>query len=225
MLNNLNQYIDQTILKADAKIQEIETLIEQAKTYKFKAVCINPYYVRYCAEKLKDTNIKICTVIGFPLGANTTATKVFETQTAITNGANEIDVVINIGALKDKQENYLLEELKKIRQVCPKDIILKVIIETALLTEAEKITACKLVSEAQANFIKTSTGFVVNGGATIADVKLLKKHIAKNIAIKASGGIKTQAQALAMINAGATRIGTSNGINIVTNQSKNSNSY
>ncbi len=225
MINNLNQYIDQTILKADAKIQEIENLIVEVKTYKFKAVCINPCYVKYCAEKLKNTEVKICTVIGFPLGANITATKVFETETAIANGANEIDVVINIGALKDQQINYVLEELKKIRQVCTKNIILKVIIETALLTEQEKITACKLVNQAQADFIKTSTGFVANGGATVADVKLLKQHIAKNIAIKASGGIRTQEQALAMINAGATRIGTSNGINIVTNQSKNSKNY
>jgi len=225
MINNLNQYIDQTILKADAKIQEIETLIAEAKTYKFKAVCINPYYVKYCAEKLKNTKIKICTVIGFPLGANATTTKVFETKTAIANGANEIDVVINIGALKDQETNYVLQELQAIRQVCSKDIILKVIIETALLTEQEKIIACKLVSEAKADFIKTSTGFVANGGATVADVKLLKQHIAKNIAIKASGGIRTQEQALAMIAAGATRIGTSNGINIITNQVKNSNSY
>lgn len=225
MIKNLNQYIDQTILKADATVQEIETLIKQAKSYQFKAVCINPYYVKYCAEKLKNSGVKICTVIGFPLGANTTVTKVFETETAIANGANEIDVVINIGALKDNQENYLLAELKKIRQVCSKNIILKIIIETTLLTEQEKITACKLVSQAQADFIKTSTGFIIDGGATVADVKLLKKHIAKNVAIKASGGIRTQEQALAMINAGATRIGTSNGINIVTNQSKNNNNY
>lgn len=225
MINNLNQYIDQTILKADTKIVEIDNLINEVKTYQFKAVCINPCYVKYCVEKLKNTKVKICTVIGFPLGANTTATKIFEAETAINDGANEIDVVINISALKDKQESYLLAELKKIRQVCSKGIILKVIIETALLTEAEKITACKLVSQAQADFIKTSTGFVANGGATVADIKLLKQHIAKNIAIKASGGIRNQMQALAMIEAGATRLGTSNGVNIVTNQEKKSNSY
>ncbi|MDQ7982756.1 MAG: deoxyribose-phosphate aldolase [Spiroplasma sp.] len=225
MINNLNQYIDQTILKPDAAVTEIETLIDQAKTYQFKAVCINPYYVKHCTQKLKNTGVKICTVIGFPLGANTTATKVFETQTAIADGANEIDVVINIAALKNQQDSYLLEELKQIRQVCTKDIILKVIIETALLTEPQKILACKLVSQAQADFIKTSTGFA-GGGATVADIKLLKKNIAKNVAIKASGGIRTQAQAIAMIDAGATRIGTSNGVNIVNNQqSKTSGSY
>lgn len=221
MIDNLNQYIDQTLLKADASLGEIKKIIEEAKNHKFKAICINPCHVKFCATELKSSDVKVCTVIGFPLGANLTRTKIFETQKAIEEGAQEIDVVLNVGALKDNNQNLVLEELKQIRSVCTNDIILKVIIETALLNEAEKIVACKLVSEAKADFIKTSTGFAKTG-ATIDDVKLLKKYIAKNIAIKASGGIKTQEQALAMIEAGASRIGTSNGVSIVENSLGNS---
>lgn len=216
MVNNLNQYIDQTLLKADAKLEEIKELVEQARTYQFKAVCVNPCYVQFCVEALKTTEVSVCTVVGFPLGANSTAVKVFEAKQAIEDGAKEIDVVLNIGALKADNQNLVLQELQAMRAVCTNGIILKVIIETALLTEAEKITACKLVSAAKADFIKTSTGFA-SGGATIDDVRLLRKYVAKNIAVKASGGIKNQAQALAMIEAGATRIGTSNGVAIVTN--------
>ncbi|MGL5268555.1 MAG: deoxyribose-phosphate aldolase [Spiroplasma sp.] len=214
-VNNLNQYIDQTLLKADASLLAIKQIIEEAKTYQFKAICINPCHVKFCVTELKNTDIKVCTVIGFPLGANSTSTKVFETQKAIADGAKEIDVVINVGALKDNNQHLILEELKKIRQECP-NVILKVIIETALLTKAEKITACKLVSKANADFIKTSTGFA-SKGATVEDVRLLKKYISKNVAIKVSGGIKTQEQALAFIEAGALRIGTSNGVSIVSN--------
>lgn len=215
-IKNLNQYIDQTLLKADASVLAIKKIIEEAKIHQFKAVCINPCHVKFCATELKNTNIKVCTVIGFPLGANSTDTKVFETKTAIKDGAQEIDVVINIGALKDNNQVLILEELKKIRQECADNVILKVIIETALLTKEEKIIACKLVSEAKADFIKTSTGFAQKG-ATIEDIKLMKEHIAKNVAIKASGGIKTQEQAIALIEAGAIRIGTSNGVAIVSN--------
>lgn len=221
-IENLNQYIDQTVLKADASIAAIEKIIEEAKHHKFKAICINPCHVKYCATKLKNTDVKVCTVIGFPLGANSINTKVFETQTAIADGAQEIDVVINIGALKDNNQFVVLEELKKIRQECTNGIILKVIIETALLTETEKILACKLVSESKADFIKTSTGFAEKG-ATVEDIKLLKKHISKDVAIKASGGVKTQEQAIALIKAGALRIGTSNGVAIVSNFEGQSN--
>lgn len=222
MINNLNQYIDHTLLKADAKVADVKKIITEAKTYQFKAVCINPCHVKLCAAELKDSNVNVCTVIGFPLGANSTATKVFEAQDAINNGAQEIDVVINIGALKDDNQTLVLEELQAVRAVCNNGIILKVIIETALLTEAEKITACKLVSEAKADFIKTSTGFA-SQGATVADVALLRKYVAQNVAIKASGGVKTQEQALAMIEAGATRIGTSNGITIINNEAAKQN--
>lgn len=223
IINNLNQYIDQTLLKADATELEIKRIINEAKIYQFKAICVNPYYVNFCAEELKNTKIKVCTVIGFPLGANTTSTKIFETQKAIADGAQEIDVVINIAALKDNKHNLILEELKKIREAT-KDVLLKVIIETALLTEEQKIIACKIINEVKADFIKTSTGFA-NKGATIEDIKLLKKYIDKNISIKASGGIKTQNQALAMIEAGASRIGTSNGVSIVKNLESDFDSY
>lgn len=216
MIENLNQYIDHTLLRADAKQVEIKKLVDEAKQYQFKAVCINPYYVSFCATALKDSNVKVCTVVGFPLGASTTKVKVFEAQDAITNGAQEIDVVLNIGALKDGNEKLVLEELQQVRQVCTNGVILKVIIETALLSQQEKITACKLVSQAKADFIKTSTGFASHG-ATVEDVRLLRQHTDQAIAIKASGGVKTQEQALAMIAAGATRIGTSNGASIIAN--------
>lgn len=223
MINNLNQYIDQTLLKADATAAEISKLVQEAKTYRFKAVCVNPTYVPFCAEQLKDSDVSVCTVVGFPLGANTTATKVFEAQSAITDGAQEIDVVLNIGALKDQKQDFVLQELQAVRKVCAKGVVLKVIIETALLTEAEKIIACKLVSQAKADFIKTSTGFA-GQGATVADVTLLRKYTDQAVAIKASGGVRTQEQALAMIAAGATRIGTSNGVSIV-NQTTGTESY
>lgn len=223
MINNLNQYIDQTLLKADATVAEISKLIIEAKTYNFKAVCVNPTYVPLCAEQLKGTDVSVCTVIGFPLGANSTATKVFEAQAAIAAGAQEIDVVVNIGALKDQKQDFVLQELLAVRKVCANGVVLKVIIETALLTEAEKIMACKLVSQAKADFIKTSTGFA-SQGATVADVELLRKYTDQSIAIKASGGVRTEEQALAMIAAGATRIGTSNGVSIV-NRTTGSESY
>lgn len=213
----LNQFIDHTLLKADATEREIKKLISEAKQYQFKAVCVNPFYVKLAKENLKDTSVKVCTVIGFPLGANAWQTKVAETKQAIADGADEIDMVINIAALKDHNETRVLSEIKDIRKQCYQGIILKVIIECSLLNEEQKIQACKLVSQAKADFIKTSTGFA-NGGATVDDIILMKKYLDKNVAIKASGGIKTQKDALAMINAGATRIGTSNGIAIINNK-------
>ncbi|WP_375318058.1 deoxyribose-phosphate aldolase [Spiroplasma endosymbiont of Virgichneumon dumeticola] len=214
---NLNEYIDHTLLKSDATLAMIEKLCQEAKKAYFKTVCINPFYVKHAASLLADSNLKVCTVVGFPLGANATSTKVQETITAIKAGATEIDVVINIGALKDNNQAVVLQDLQDVRAVCPKNIILKVIIECALLNEEEKIIACQLVTKAQADFIKTSSGFA-GGGATVADIKLMKANIGPNVAIKASGGIKTKDDALAMIAAGATRIGTSNGILIIDNQ-------
>lgn len=213
---NLNEYIDHTLLKPDATLDMIKKLCEEAKQAYFKAVCINPYYVKYAANLLANSNVKVCTVVGFPLGANVTSTKVQETITAIKEGATEIDVVINIGALKDNNQSVVLQDLQAVRAVCPKNIILKVIIECTLLSEEEKIIACQLVTKAQADFIKTSTGFA--GGATEADIKLMKANIGPNVAIKASGGIKTKDDAFTMIAAGATRIGTSNGLLIINNK-------
>lgn len=214
---NLNEYIDHTLLKPDATLDMIKKLCEEAKQAYFKAVCINPYYVKYAANLLANSNVKVCTVVGFPLGANVTSTKVQETITAIKEGATEIDVVINIGALKDNNQSVVLQDLQAVRAVCPKNIILKVIIECTLLSEEEKIIACQLVTKAQADFIKTSTGFA-GGGATEADIKLMKANIGPNVAIKASGGIKTKDDAFTMIAAGATRIGTSNGLLIINNK-------
>lgn len=214
---NLNEYIDHTLLKAEATLTMIEKLCQEAKKYYFKAVCINPFYVSHAATLLKNSNVRVCTVVGFPLGANTTDTKVSETINAINNGAQEIDVVINIGALKDNNQQLVLQDLQAVRKVCPSSIMLKVIIECALLTTEQKIIACQLVTKAKADFIKTSTGFA-NGGATVADIKLMKANIGAGIAIKASGGIKNLDDAMVMINAGATRIGTSNGVAIILGQ-------
>lgn len=211
---NLNQYIDHTLLKPETALAMIKKLCQEAKTYYFKAVCINPFYVKQASAWLQDSNVKVCTVVGFPLGANTMATKVAETINAINDGAKEIDVVINIGALKDNNQKLVLQELQAVRSVCKNDIILKVIIECSLLTTEQKIIACQLVTKAQADFIKTSTGFA-NGGATVADIKLMKANIGADVAIKAAGGIRNQTDAIAMINAGATRIGTSNGVAII----------
>lgn len=221
---NLNQYIDHTILKQDATLTMIEKLCQEAKQANFKAVCINPFYVKYAATLLADSNVKVCTVVGFPLGANVTSTKVQETITAIKNGANEIDVVINIGALKDNNQTLVLQDLQAIRAVCPKNIILKVIIECTLLSQEEKIIACQIVTKAQADFIKTSTGFA-NGGATVDDIKLMKANVGRNVAIKASGGIKNKNDALLMIGAGATRIGTSNGMSIINDKDLDNGGY
>lgn len=217
---NLNEYIDHTLLKSETTLAMIEKLCQEAKTYYFKAVCVNPFYVNRAFVLLKDSNVKVCTVVGFPLGANTTQTKVQETVNAINDGAKEIDVVINIGALKDNNQKLVLQDLQAVRNVCPKHIILKVIIECSLLTTEQKMIACQLVTKAKADFIKTSTGFA-NGGATVADITLMKANIGPYVAIKASGGIKNQADAMAMINAGATRIGTSNGIAIILGKTVN----
>lgn len=216
----LNETIDHTLLKPEATWQDIVKVISDAKEYHFKSVCVHPSHVALAAKELKNTSVKVCTVIGFPLGANTTNTKVFEARDAIENGAHEIDMVINIGALKSRDEQLVQDEISAIRKVCSGGIILKVIIETALLTDEEKIIACRLVSQTKADFIKTSTGFA-SAGASLDDVRLFKKHLDPNVQIKASGGIRTRDQAIAFIEAGATRLGTSNGKAIVENSVAN----
>lgn len=209
----LNKYIDHTLLKPEATEKQIISLCQEALQYDFASVCINSYWVALCAEQLKDIDVKVCTVIGFPLGANTTATKVTETRDAISNGATEIDMVVNIGALKSKLEHDVLNDIKAVVQEAKPNIV-KVIIEACLLTDEEKVLASKLVMEAGAEFVKTSTGFST-GGATIEDVKLIKSVVKDETKIKASGGIKTPEQFKAMIEAGASRIGTSNGIKLI----------
>ena len=208
----LSKYIDHTLLKAYAKEQDIYYLCEEAKEYDFKSVCVNPDFVSYAKNLLKDTDVLVCTVIGFPLGANTTKVKVFEAVDAINNGADEIDMVINISKAKDGDFDYIYNEIKLIKEAI-KDHTLKVIIETCYLTEEEIKNVSLMVKKANANFVKTSTGFGT-GGATVENVKLIKETVG-DFDIKASGGIKTKEDFEKMIDAGATRIGTSNGKNLI----------
>lgn len=207
---NLPKLIDHTLLKSAATRQDVLRLCDEARKYGFCSVCVNPFWVAYAKELLQDSDVKVCTVIGFPLGANTTATKVYETEDAVKNGADEIDMVINIGALRSQEYDTVLHDIQAVRQACT-GRILKVIIETSQLTDAQKEKACQLATQAQADFVKTSTGFV-GGGATVEDVALMRKNIAPHMQVKASGGVRTRADLDAMTAAGATRIGTSNAI-------------
>lgn len=213
-MNNIQSMIDHTILKADATIDMIEKLCDEALEFNFAAICVNPYYVKFCKNKLKDSNVKIATVIGFPLGASTKEAKAFEAKDAIDSGADELDMVINIGALKAKEYDYVREDIEGVVNAAKPDKKVKVIIETALLTDEEKKIACKLAMEAGAHFVKTSTGFST-GGATIEDVKLMKSIVGDKLEVKASGGIRDFQTAKEMIEAGATRLGTSSGVKIV----------
>lgn len=207
MLQQYAAMIDHTLLKADATKENIQELCQEAKQFGFASVCVNPVWVRYCAEQLAGTAIKVCTVIGFPLGAVTTATKVFETKNAIANGAQEIDMVINIGALKDGQYTVVCEDIRAVVEAANGHIV-KVIIETCLLTDKEKEQACTLAVDAGAHFVKTSTGFSTDG-ATVHDVVLMRKTVGPTIGVKASGGIRSLEYMNKMIEAGATRIGAS----------------
>ncbi|MGX7414146.1 deoxyribose-phosphate aldolase [Enterococcus caccae] len=210
----LNQMIDHTILKADAKEEDVLRIIEEAKKYEFFSVCINPCWVALAKEHLAETSVDVCTVIGFPLGANTSEVKAYEATDAINNGATEVDMVINVGALKSKQYKKVLKDIQAVVEAAKGKALVKVIIETALLTDDEKIKVCELAKEAGADFVKTSTGFST-GGATVADVKLMRETVGPDMGVKASGGIHNEAEAKAMIDAGATRIGTSAGVAIM----------
>ena len=207
-----NKYIDHTLLKAYATKEDILNLCNEAKEYNFKSVCVNPDFISYAKELLKGSDVLVCTVIGFPLGANTTKVKVFEAYDAITNGADEVDMVINISKAKEHDYDYIYEEIKAVKEHVG-DHTLKVIIETCYLTEEEIKEVSLMVKKANANFVKTSTGFGT-GGAKVEDIKLIKSVVG-NFDIKASGGIKTKEDFLKMVDAGATRIGTSNGKNLV----------
>jgi len=213
---DLNKYIEHTLLKQDATKDELKKLLEEAKAYNFLGVCVNPCNVAFAKEYLKDTNVKIVTVIGFPLGQSTTEVKILETIDAIKNGADEIDMVINVGRLKDNDDIYIIDEISKIKFAC-QGHNLKVIIETDLLNKDEIKRACELCIKGGADFVKTSTGFVKNGvGAKVEDVKIMYKTV-KNagLQVKASGGIRDKETALKMIEAGAVRLGTSSGVKIV----------
>ena len=210
----IGKYIDHTNLKMDAKEEDIAKLCHEAIEYGFETVCVHPYYVALAKDLLKDTNVGVCTVVGFPLGMNTPKVKAFEAIDAIENGADEIDMVINVGALKDKDYNYVKDEIEEIRDSIDGKT-LKVIIETSLLTEEEIIKMTEICNETFVNFIKTNTGFA-NRGVTTEDVELINKHKNELLEIKASGGIKTFKQMNELIEKGATRIGTSHSVEIVT---------
>lgn len=212
----LNKYIDHTNLKQDMSEQDLIKLVKEAKEYDFFSICINPCWVKQASELLAGSNTKVCSVIGFPLGANTTNIKVLEAKEAIENGASEIDMVINVSKLKDKDYEYVYNEIKKIKEAIGNNV-LKVIIEACLLTNEEKTIACQIIMKAGANFVKTSTG-MSTGGATVEDVKLFKKVVGDNTLIKAAGGVRTYEDAISMIEAGANRIGTSGGVKIVNGE-------
>lgn len=207
--------IDHTILKPEATEAAVQKIIDEAKEYNFFSVCINPCWVAFASEQLADTDVAVCTVIGFPLGANTPEVKAYEAADAIKNGANEVDMVINIGALKSQQYDHVRQDIQGVVDAAKGKALVKVIIETALLTDEEKVKACELAKEAGADFVKTSTGFST-GGAKVADVRLMRETVGPDMGVKASGGVHNAEEALAMIEAGATRIGASTGVAIVS---------
>lgn len=209
-----SKYIDHTILKQDASLESIDKLCHEALKYDFASVCVNPCFVERCYNILKDSDVKVCTVIGFPLGANKTFIKLKEAQDSVFDGASEVDMVINVSQLKAGNDDYVRNEIAAIRKTLREDVILKVIIETCLLTDEEKERACRLSKEAGADFVKTSTGFST-GGATKEDIALMRRVVGPEMGVKASGGIRTKEDFLAMIENGATRIGTSSGVKII----------
>lgn len=210
--------IDHTLLKPTTTKKDIMRLCREAKKYRFAAVCVNPTYVSLAAKLLKNTDVKVCTVIGFPLGATTTEVKAFETENAIKNGAQEVDMVINIGMLKSGNYGFVKRDIEAVVKAAG-DAITKVIIETCYLSDKEKVKACMLAKKAGADYVKSSTGFG-SRGATIADVRLMRKIVGKKMGVKAAGGIRTFEDAVAMIKAGATRIGTSHAMSIMAEAKK-----
>jgi len=216
-MENLNKYIEHTLLKQDAQKEDFEKLFAEARENNFLGVCINPAYVKMAKTALEGTDVKVVTVIGFPLGANKTEVKAFEASCAVADGADEVDMVINVSALKDKDYDYVREDIKAVK-IASKTSPLKVILETDLLTQDEIKKACELCIEAKADFVKTSTGFVKNGiGAKAEDVKLMYETVSNSgLKVKASGGIRDKEAAIKMIEAGASRLGTSSGVKIVS---------
>lgn len=210
---NYNRMIDHTLLAPDATESQIKKICDEAKEHHFASVCVNPSWVSFCAKELKGTDSKVCTVIGFPLGATSTKSKEEELKQAIADGAEELDMVINIGKLKDHQDEYVENEIHALKQLCG-NLVLKVIIETCLLTDEEKVRVCLLAKKAGADFVKTSTGFS-KGGATKEDVALMRKTVGPEMGVKASGGVRTKEDMEDMIKAGATRIGTSHGCELI----------
>ena len=210
----LAKYIDHTLLRTDAQRADVAKLIEEAKAYHFASVCVSSIWVSYVSEALRDTGVKTCTVIGFPQGATPSAVKAFETKQAVADGADEVDMVIAVGRLKDGDDAYVKADIEAVVRAAGGKALTKVIIETCLLTDEEKRRACLLAKEAGAGFVKTSTGFAA-GGATAADVRLMRESVGEAMGVKAAGGIRSRADAEAMLAAGATRLGTSSGVKIV----------
>ena len=210
---NIASMIDHTILKADTTIEQVKKICDEAKEYKFKSVCVNSCYTKFASDELKDSGVLVCTVVGFPLGTMDSKAKAFETARAIELGANEIDMVINIAALKDQQDELVERDIRAVVEAAKGKAIVKVIIETCLLTKEEKVRACELSVKAGADFVKTSTGFST-GGATVEDIRLMRETVGPEIGVKASGGVRSREDALAMVEAGATRIGASSGVSI-----------
>lgn len=210
---NYNKMIDHTVLKADTPLETVKRICDEAMEYGFASVCINPCHVAYCADYLKDSDVNVCKVIGFPLGANTSAVKAFETKDAIANGADEIDMVMNIGALKDKNYDLVRDDVKAVVEAANGTLV-KVILETCLLTEDEIKKACELCVEAKADYVKTSTGFSTRG-ATIEDVRIMKEAVHGKAKVKAAGGVRTPEDMVKIVAAGADRIGTSAGCSLV----------
>lgn len=211
----LNRYIDHTLLKPEASFAQVQKLCTEAREHDFFSVCINSYYVKKVVAILQGSQTKVCTVVGFPLGASTMETKRFEAMKAVAEGASEIDMVLNVSAVKSNEWQYVLDDMASLAQVCHQQgALLKVILETCLLSEEEKKKACELAVKAQVDFVKTSTGFST-GGATIEDVKLMRSIVGPKMGVKASGGVRDAATAQAMIDAGATRLGTSASVEII----------
>ena len=209
----INKFIDHTVLAQDADEKKINKLIAEAKEHDFASVCVNTCWTKKCAEALKDTDVNVCVVVGFPLGAMDTKSKAFETKTAVEDGADEVDMVINVGWLKSGRYDDVENDIRAVKEACG-DKHLKVIIECCLLTDEEKVIACQLSEKAGADYVKTSTGFS-KGGATVEDVDLMRKTVGDRLGVKAAGGIRDGKTAIAMINAGASRLGCSAGIKII----------
>ncbi len=215
--SELAGYIDHTLLKPEATEEQVNKLCEEAAKYRFYSVCVNSTWVEYCARRLGGTGVKICAVVGFPLGAMESRAKAFEARAAISNGAGEIDMVMNVGAMKAKNFRLVREDMLAVRRACRAGIVLKVILETCMLTDDEKVLACRIAKDVEADFVKTSTGFN-KAGATVADVALMRKTVGPKMGVKAAGGVRSYEDAVAMIRAGATRLGTSSGVLLVSGQ-------
>jgi deoxyribose-phosphate aldolase len=217
LASELSRFIDHTLLKPEATEEQVEKLCEEAARHRFYSVCVNSSWTEYCARKLGGTGVKVCAVVGFPLGAMDSRAKAFEARTAVANGASEIDMVMNVGAMKAGNLKLVKEDMLAVRRACRQGIALKVILETCMLTDEEKVLACQIAKDVEADFVKTSTGFN-KAGATVADIALMRRTVGPKMGVKAAGGVRSYEDAVAMIGAGATRLGTSAGVLLVSGQ-------